>query len=531
MTDRVPSPGVVSGGDAITTTTTTTTTSSNPPLPCWFPHICGRPVYHGNEEALAWCLDGIGRAIQFVGAGAFVGTALIAIASKNAGCETEPPEGETVVPPCHNRIYGIKPSSLLSTYTMVIGVSSTVLLPLLGAVIDHTPHRRLLGRIVSFLFVTLMIPQLWISYDSFVMTALFQVATSITGWAQTTITYAYLPELTDDEYKLNDYTKSYTMFFFSCMVLYLAVVIGAVGVLGKADDDIATARLGISVALAVNLCFLPIAWGRLFKNRPAMHQLQEGQSLWTAGFIQLHKTSKNIAKNYCALKWFYISIAFSDAGMQSIGAIALSFWSNVLQFSAQESGIGVLVILISSVPGAFVANRCTRRWDPVKSSMAALVLLTATCILYSALVYEPGQKALSYFLSFGFGFGIGWKWTNDRMLTSVIIPKGQDAELMGVFLFAGQVLNWMPALVYFLINESDISPRLGIASLCFWFGASFICYIMMGSYENARNEANRGGGGVDGEHDKEIDSDAPLTVDTSPKELELSEGIARQCNP
>ena len=158
------------------------TLSQTQSLPWWYPHIGKKPVYHGNAEAFAWCIDGIGRAIQFVGAGAFVGTALIDIATRKAGCAQEPPPGETLIPDCNERVYGIKPSSVLTTYTMVIGVGSTFLLPLLGAIVDYTPHRLLVGRVTSVLFVVLMIPQLLISYDTFVVTATLQVTITLVGW-------------------------------------------------------------------------------------------------------------------------------------------------------------------------------------------------------------------------------------------------------------------------------------------------------------------------------------------------------------
>ena len=461
-------------------------------LPRWYPHLGKRPAYHGNEEAFAWCIDGIGRAIQFVGAGAFVGVSLIHIASVNAGCVVEIPEGESRVPVCDERIYGIKPSSVLTTYNMVIGVGSTLLLPLLGAIIDYTPHRLLAGRVTSVLFVLLMIPQLLISYDTFGLTAILQILISFMGWAQTAITYAYLPELTADESKMNDYTKSYTMFFFSAMVIYLAVVIGGINLIGKSGDDIATARFGISLALLVNIVCLPIAWGPLFKDRPAMHELPPGQSIFTAGFVQLYRTSVKIRRNYRALMWFFIAIAFSDAGLQGTGTISITFWTDQLQFTAQESGIGVLLLLFGSVPGAVVANRVTRRYDPCTSSRAALIVLTITTIVYSIVIKDPSQKLLSYLITMGWGFGVGWKWTSDRVVTSFIIPEGQDAELMGVFLFAGQVLTWIPSFIYIVLNEAGVSPRYGVASLVFWFLLSYISYVLMGSYDNARIESGRG---------------------------------------
>jgi hypothetical protein len=100
----------------------------------FFPTWRGKPVYHGNEEALAWALDIAARAVAFVTVGAFVGTALLRLAKEAAGCETQPPAdgSSSSVPECNGKVYGIRPSSLLTTYTMTVGVVSAALMPLVS---------------------------------------------------------------------------------------------------------------------------------------------------------------------------------------------------------------------------------------------------------------------------------------------------------------------------------------------------------------------------------------------------------------
>jgi UMF1 family MFS transporter len=460
-------------------------------LPPWYPKYKGRHIYHGNGEAFAWALDGVGRAIAFMGSAAFLSTAVINLAKEAAGCETEPPSGETLIPDCDKKIYGLKPSSMLTTYTLIVGVTSTAILPLMGAIIDYTPHRRLVGRVTSFLFTILILPQIFISEDTFFAVVIIQIFVSFLGWMQTGITYAYLPELTTDELVLNDYTKNFTVTSFSSVVVYIAAIIGVVSALGLEDDSTATARIGMSVAFVMSGAILILAWGYLFQKRPEMQKLPEGQSLWSAGFIQLYHTVVKIYKNYRALKWFYIAIAFSDAGLQALFTIAITYLTDQLQFTARENGIAILVMLLGSVPGGFLANVITKRFDPVRSSQSALLTIIINTALFAIFLKGPGQQLETYILAGAWGIGTGWKWTSDRLLASSIIPEGQDAELMGLFLFSGQCLSWIPPLVFTAINEAGISQQIGVASLDAYFLISLVAYIIMGSYTNARKEVNR----------------------------------------
>jgi MFS-type transporter involved in bile tolerance (Atg22 family) len=376
---------------------------------------------------------------------------------------------------------------------MIIGVTSAALLPLMGAVIDYSPHRLLVGKITTALFLLFTAPQLFLSAKNWFVMAIFQVCVSIFGWAQTAITYAYLPELTPDELALNDYTKSYTMLWFLGMVVYLAVTIAGVSIAGYGDDDLIMARVGAGLALVIATPLLYLAWWKFFQPRQALHKLRDDQRLWSAGFIQLYRTAINIAKNYRSLRWFYMAISLSDAGLQALVTIVITVNTDTLQFTSRENAIAIMCILLGSIPGAVLANCVTRRYNPLNSSMAALVLLMVVTAFFAGFITGPGEqsKLLVYLLGVGWGMGVGWKWTCDRMVASSIIPAGQDAELMGFFLFSGQVFSWVPPLVFTAINESNVSQQIGVATLNAYFSLSFVCYLIMGSYATARQEVNR----------------------------------------
>jgi hypothetical protein len=275
------------------------------------------------------------------------------------------------------------------------------------------------------------------------------------------------------------------------MVFYLAAVIGFVSILGRGDDDIFTSQVGMAVAFSFNVFFLVPAWGFLFGEREATHVLPANKRLATAGFIQLWETGTHIFRNHPALKWFYLSISMSDAGLQALATIAITYLTDQLQFTARENGIAIMVMLLGAVPGAMLSNVATKKSDPVISSMLALVVLIVSTMLFAIFLKGPDQHLETYLLAFVWGLGSGWKWTCDRLVASSIIPEGQDAELMGIFLFSGQCLSWVPPLVFTAINEAGISQRVGVASLVVYFVLAMICYFMMGGYRKARGEVNR----------------------------------------
>jgi len=70
--------------------------------------------FRGNREALGWALDAVARSVALAPL-VFLSTAIVHLAKKEAGCPTEIPEGYMEAPECDGRVYGLRPSSLLTT--------------------------------------------------------------------------------------------------------------------------------------------------------------------------------------------------------------------------------------------------------------------------------------------------------------------------------------------------------------------------------------------------------------------------------
>lgn len=390
---------------AATSTTTTTNTTTPAALSKWYPSWRGKPLFDGNGEALAWALDSMGRAITFIGSAAFLGTALLRLAKEAAGCETDIDPLTGKVPDCDERIYGLRPSSLLTTYTIAVGLLSALLMPIVGAIIDTTNKRLQVGKWSTVVFCLLMVPQIAIGPRFWFPVAILQLVIAIIGWSQTLVTYAYLPELTDDEQQLNHFSQMFTTWSFLSMVLFLGFVVAVSGVMGW--GDIATARFGQCVAIVLASVLLYVAWYRLLQPRPAQRSRDPNVPLWKDGFCQVYKTTHYIFHNWKAVKWFYISVALVDAGVNSLATVAITFSTDILAFSTRENGIAILCMLCGSIPGGILSSHVTAKSSPIWSCLFAVALLLANTIAFGVILEGPGQQRETYLLAAVWGLGTG----------------------------------------------------------------------------------------------------------------------------
>ena len=447
---------------------------------------CGRKVFNGNREALAWALDSVGRSIQGISSASFLATAILNLAKEAAGCETEPLAGETDIPECNGRVYGIRPSSLLTSYSVVVGVLATIFMPLIGAIIDYTSHRLRVGRVLAVISCALMIPTLFVSENMWFVVAVVQILQGFVGWGLNLIKYSYLPELTEDKELLNKYVASFTAIPFGGMVLFLVVLIGSFSFAGIADDDILSAQISQGIACIILTLTMVFAYARLFEARPPSHILPEGTSLFTAGFRQVYQTGCHIVNHHRALKWFYVQNAFTDAMLESLPVVVITFTTDTLEFTSTENGIVIMITLVSSIPGSLIAGWLNHRFKkPIMSTISALLLLVTTNVLAGVFLRGPDQKIGSYIAAIGWGMGFGWNRTCNEFMSSTLIPKGQDSEMMGIFLLTRSFLAWIPPLMFTLLNEAGVEQHYILIALSIFFVFALGSCLMIGNFAEA----------------------------------------------
>ena len=102
-----------------------------------------------------------------------------------------------------------------------------------------------------------------------------------------------------------------------------------------------------------------------------------------------------------------------------------------------------------------------------------------------------GQETTAYVFAAIWGLCIGWVYPTEKALYCSIIPSGQDAELMGVYIFACQIFSWLPPMVFSAMNEAGFSMRAGLLSLNAFFFVSFmVLQLKVGDYRAAVHHAS-----------------------------------------
>jgi MFS-type transporter involved in bile tolerance (Atg22 family) len=449
------------------------------------PNRCRLQLYSNNKEALGFALDGVARIVGFIAAAVFLSTAIINLAKQDAGCIIYATDNEQIVPECNARVYGLRPSSLLTTYGTIVGLISAFSLPIVGAVVDYTPHRKLIGFVSAALQLCFIFVQIFLTKSNWFPMTIVQVGSAFVGWMHTLVVFAYLPELTEDENLLVSWTASFHILQYCTLIAFLLYMLGILYVTGYTNDgdEILSSRIAsISSLIIAAPCYF-LTWTRLMKRRRSFHQLPQDSSLLTIGFVKVYRTSKMMYHRFRSLLWFFLNVSLVEAGQQSIAAISLTFMTDTLQMTATENGIAILMLFIFGIVGAAIGKISVKFVNPIASNQICQILTGLNTGMAALILYGPGQQIRAYIVASIWGLGAGWKNTIERFTITQIIPKGQDTELMGFYLFASQILVWAPTLLFTILNEVGVNPRLSLLVLVVFFAGALFSLWMVGPYE------------------------------------------------
>lgn len=309
--------------------------------------------------------------------------------------------------------------------------------------------------------------------------------------------FAYLNELTDDETKLGRYMglfvgiRSIAMLLFMLIVIAISATVLKVGEEGltSLERDIATARVSQGlIVLVAGMSFIPTFRNGLGK-RPASSQCPPGQSLIGAGFRKLITTTKSIVKTCPAIKWYLLANILFGSIVTSVPSITISYMTDFLRMDASQTGIVMLIASFFMIIGSLSYRALSSKLCAFLGLKIVLAMLTALLILYATIIHGPQHIKTVYYLSPFWGLCFGWIIPNGRTIYVTISPKGQEAELMGIYIFFSNGFIWLPPLIITILITNGISWRFSIGILSIFVFASIIILNFMGSYKAAKLHA------------------------------------------
>ena len=336
------------------------------------------------------------------------------------------------------RIYGMKPTSLLTNIGVFSGLISSVFTPLFGALVDHTPHRKTVGQISSIILSVVKGIEIFINQSTWFLVSVLQVVNFVVYNAYLCAVYAYTAELSNDPNEQTNYNSRFQSIYYVSMLMFLVLVMVISTVFGT--GDVGTARISQTVAFIVCSSVFIFSWRYFFRERPALRQIPPGSTLVQAGFNKLSYTCQHIWTNWYSLRFFLLSVSLSESATAALSTIATTYMTSVLEMQASDIGKVFFCVFVAGIPGSKLGGKIGVALNPLRSALLCLVVFIINTTLASHALKGPADKHAMYIFAAVWGICISWLHPAHVSLYSTIIPRGQETEVRQ-YLFIGSRLE------------------------------------------------------------------------------------------
>jgi len=180
-----------------------------------------------------------------------------------------------------------------------------------------------------------------------------------------------------------------------------------------------------------------------------------------------------------------IAMLFSpEAGAGTVLSIATTYMTIYLRMSALELSLAVLLLQVFNIVGSLISKFICDRFTPFTSYRISICTFAVASAL-TAFTSTPDRIWLVYVYASLWGIAFGCFYATQRVLFCTLIPKGKQFEFMGFFMFFGNLLGWLPPIIFTIMNEKGVNMRFGMGVLPVFSAISFMFTLAMGSYEDA----------------------------------------------
>jgi UMF1 family MFS transporter len=394
---------------------------------------------------------------------------MITVAGKAAGCvDADETCSRTVSVLGLHLAAGSLPSYLTSFAT----ISSAFVLPIVGAFVDRSAHKKRHMAAYAWSGAAAASLLFFLADDNWQLGAVAVVVASILAGCSLISYYSILVDISTESERDGASSRGWAWGYLGgglLLALNLVLFLG--------HDT-----FGLSKSMSVRISLLSAAlWWAAFTLIPLIKLrdyepqgvVPETGSVVRRSFGQLFTTLKDL-RNYPMTLTFLVAYLFYNDGIQTVIYAASTYGEKQLKFDTSVLIGTILLIQFVAFGGALLFGRLAAKHGSYR------LILTGTFAwmgIVVAALFLP-EKNVPLFLAVAVGIGIvmGGTQALSRSFFSLLIPRGREGEYFALYAAAERGTSWFGTLLFGVTFQLTDSYRPAILALIVFFvlGAFFL---------------------------------------------------------
>lgn len=361
--------------------------------------------------------------------------------------------------------FDVRPSAYYSFVVGAAAVLQIVLMPVAGALADHTGRKKELMGLFAYIGAGATICMWFISDGRYLLGGVLFIVASV-GFSTAFVIYnSFLPEISGPDERDRVSALGWGFGYLGgglLLALNLALFLGH-------------ESLGVSESDAVRIClasaglwwagFTVIPMLRLRNLHAAAGTPTMGSAV-TGSFRQLGRTIAGL-RNYPLTLAFLVAYLVYNDGVQTVISFSATYADKELGLSQTTRIAAILMVQFVAFGGALLLGRLAASYGAKRVVMSALVAWMA---VVGVAYFLPRGSALPFFaLAFAIAIVMGGTQALSRSLFSHVIPPGKEAEYYSLYEISDKGSTFLGSFALGLALQLTDSYRLGVLSLLVFF--------------------------------------------------------------
>jgi MFS-type transporter involved in bile tolerance (Atg22 family) len=372
------------------------------------------------------------------------------------------------------QFFGIRWSNAITLPASIGAFSMLILGPLIGSMADYTPHRKLFGGIAVVVTIGCFALHIFISNSFLGVILAFSILGNVSYLSVYMLYRApYLPELAVGPEVAKLSAKGYLIMILS-QIFFMGFFVGIGRAFGGTNPYNNMRSACIAAVIITSVLALIVL--KYMGYREASSKLQPGENILTIGFKSVFNAFKEMSDNYTQLRRFLFFSSFANASFNAALALGTTYLIGI-GMSSLEVSAALSVGVIFGICGPLVVYYLLGKNMSIRKIMLMTVVLFF-CVIMLLPLLASIHLGLLLIIMGALGISLGMWLSCGQAFFAELCPGGKEATFTGCYMFANKVCDWMPPLIFSIVNQvtGNITAAYYTAVPIFIIVAIFICY-------------------------------------------------------
>ncbi|MFJ2033062.1 MFS transporter [Streptosporangium sp. NPDC087985] len=367
--------------------------------------------------------------------------------------------------------FDVRPSAYYSFVVGAAAILQIILMPIAGALADHTGRKKELMGLFAYLGAGATICFWFVADGRYLLGGgLFVIAN--TAFAASFVIYnSFLPDISTPDERDRVSARGWGFGYLGgglLLALNLALFLEHDS-FGVSEGE--AVRIALSSAGLWWAGFTVIPLLRLRNRRALASGAENVTQAVTGTFRQLGRTVVELRRYPLTLGFLVAYLIYND-GVQTVISFSATYADKELGLSQTVRIAAILMVQFVAFGGALLLGRLAVSYGAKRVVLGALVGWTA---VVAVAYFLPKGAALPFFaLGFAIAIVMGGTQALSRSLFSHVIPVGKEAEYYSLYEISDKGSTFLGSFTLGLALQFTNSYRLGIISLVIFFVLGFV---------------------------------------------------------